>query len=156
MTDRPPFSHESGHFLYTRALVGVIHHIELERIVKMQNIAIIGLGRIGSVFLETMLKKKQNINLVCVAEIRDTPGKIRAESAGVKISTLDEIVALGNGVDIIFELTGAPAVRRELRTKLLEANNLHTVIASETVARLIAALVVDADLPDIAGRKVGY
>jgi predicted dinucleotide-utilizing enzyme len=134
----------------------VINHVEQELIVKMQNIAIIGLGRIGSVFLETMLKKKQNINLVCVAEVGDTPGKARAKEAGVTISTLDEIVALGNGVDIIFELTGAPAVRRELRTKMLETNNLHSVIASETVARLIAALVVDTDLPDIAGRKAGY
>lgn len=123
---------------------------------RMQNIAIIGLGRIGSAFLETMLKKKQNINLVCVAEVGDTPGKACAKEAGVKIVSLDEIVALGDGVDIIFELTGVPAVRRELRTKMLETNNLHTVIASETVARLIAALVVDTDLPDIAGRKSGY
>ena len=123
---------------------------------KMQNIAIIGLGRIGAVFLETMLKKKQNINLVCVAEVGNTPGKASAEAAGLKISTLEEIVAMGDGVDIIFELTGVPAVRRELRTKMLETNNLHTVIASETVARLIAALVLDEDLPDIAGRKAGY
>jgi len=123
---------------------------------NMQNIAIIGLGRIGSAFLSAMLKKQQNLNLVCVAEVGDTPGKAEAAAAGIKIATLDEIVALGDGIDIIFELTGNPAVRRELRTKLLETNNLYTVIASESVARLIAALIVDAGLPNIAGRKVGY
>ena len=123
---------------------------------KTQNIAIIGLGRVGSAFLETMLKKQQNINLVCVAEVGDTPGKTRAKEAGVKIATLDEIVALANGVDIIFELTGVPAVRRELRSKMLETNNLYTVIASETIARLIAALAVDMELPDIAGHQAGY
>jgi predicted dinucleotide-utilizing enzyme len=122
----------------------------------MQNIAIIGLGRIGSAFLATMLKKKQNLNLVCVAEVSDTPGKAEAAAAGIKIATLDEIVAMGDGIDIIFELTGNPAVRRELRTQMLETNNLSTVIASESIARLIAALIVDAELPNIAGRRVGY
>lgn len=122
----------------------------------MQNIAIIGLGRIGSAFLATMLKKKQNLNLVCVAEVGDTPGKAEAAAAGIKIATLDEIVAMGDGIDIIFELTGNPVVRRELRTKMLETNNLSTVIASESIARLIAVLIVDAELPNIQGRRVGY
>lgn len=122
----------------------------------MQNIAIIGLGRIGSAFLSAILKKKKNLNLVCVAEVSDTPGKAEAAAAGIRIATLDEIVALGEGVDIIFELTGNPAVRRELRTKLLETNNLYTVIASESVARLIAAFIVDAELPHIEGRRMGY
>jgi pyrroline-5-carboxylate reductase len=121
-----------------------------------QNIAIIGLGRIGSAFLSAMLAKKQNINLICVAEIGDTPGKAQAQAAGVKIATVEEIVAMGEGVDILFDLTGQPEVRRELRSKLLATNNLHTVIASETVARLIAAMIVDFELPQIEGRRSGY
>ncbi len=121
-----------------------------------QNIAIIGLGRIGTAFLGAMLDKQQNLNLVCVAEIGDTPGKAQAQAAGVKLVVLDEIVAMGESVDILFDLTGKPEVRRELRSKLLASNNLHTVIASETVARLIAALIVDFELPQIEGRLVGY
>lgn len=121
-----------------------------------QNIAIIGLGRIGSAFLDAILRKKQSINLVCVAERADTPAKAQAAAAGIKVATLDEIVAQGNAIDIIFDLTGLIEVRKELREKLLVANNNHTVIASETIARLIWSLLSEQDLPLIEGRKTGY
>lgn len=120
------------------------------------NIAIIGLGRVGSAFMGDMLLKKQNVNLVCVAEQTDTPGKAKAKNEGIKIATLDEIVAKGDAVDVIFELTGITAVRQELRTKLMAANNHHTVIASEMIARLIGSLINDSGLPVIEGRKTGY
>jgi predicted dinucleotide-utilizing enzyme len=121
-----------------------------------QNIAIIGLGRIGSAFLGAMLQKKESINLVCVAEQADTPAKALAVANAVRIATLDEIVAMGDKIDIIFELTGIHATRQELREKLLAVNNAHTVIASETVARLIGSLISDTNLPVIEGRKTGY
>jgi predicted dinucleotide-utilizing enzyme len=123
---------------------------------SVQNIAIIGLGRVGSAFLDAMLQKEQNINLVCVAERADTPAKALAVANGVKIATLDEIVAMGDKIDIVFELTGMRAIRQELREKLLAANNAHTVIASETVARLIGSLISEIKLPVIEGRKTGY
>jgi predicted dinucleotide-utilizing enzyme len=121
-----------------------------------QNIAIIGLGRIGSAFLGAILQKRQNINLVCVAESADTPAKAKAVAAGVTIATLDDIVAEGNRIDIIFELTGLNDVRRELREKLLASHNNHTIVASETIARLISALIGDAEVPEIEGRRTGY
>jgi len=121
-----------------------------------QNIAIIGLGRIGSAFLDAMQQKKQSINLVCVAERTDTPAKAKAAAAGIKIAMLDEIIAMGNVIDIIFDLTGIPDVRKELREKLLASKNNHTVIASETIVRLIWSLISDAELPVIEGRKTGY
>jgi predicted dinucleotide-utilizing enzyme len=121
-----------------------------------QNIVIIGLGRIGSAFLGAILQKQQSINLVCVAESADTPAKAQAKAAGVKISTLDEIIAMSNGIDIIFDLTGIPDVRQELRDKLQNSNNRHTVIASESIARLIWSLVGENELPVIEGRKTGY
>ena len=121
-----------------------------------QNIAIIGLGKIGSAFFEAMQLKKKSINLVCVAECIDTPAKTQAAASGIKIATLDEIVTMGDGIDIIFDLTGIPNVRKELREKLLASNNKHTVIASETIARLIWSLISDAALPVIEGRKTGY
>ena len=121
-----------------------------------QNIAIVGLGRIGSAFLDTMQQKKQNINLACVAERIDTPAKAKAAAAGIKIATLDEIVAKGNAIDVIFDLTGIPDVRKELREKLLASDNRHTVIAPETIVRLIWSLISDAELPVIEGRKTGY
>lgn len=121
-----------------------------------QNIAIIGLGRIGSAFLGAILQKKQSINLSCVAERMDTPAKTQAAAAGIKVATLEEIVAMGDAIDVIFDLTGIPDVRKELREKLLASNNNHSVIASETIARLIWSLISDTELPMIEGRKTGY
>jgi predicted dinucleotide-utilizing enzyme len=121
-----------------------------------QNIAIIGLGRIGAAFLGAMLQKNKNINLVCVAERSDTPAKALAVAKGIKIAVLDEIVAMGDKIDIIFELTGIAEVRKDLREKLLAVNNGHTVIASETIARLIGVLITDTEIPLIDGRKTGY
>jgi len=124
---------------------------------EKQNIAVIGLGRIGSAFLSEMLRKKgSGINLAYAAEQMDTPGKAQAIAAGIKVVNLDDIVALGDRIDVIFELTGLPGVRKELREKLTAANNRHTVIASETIVRVIWALVSDNALPVIEGRKTGY
>lgn len=124
---------------------------------EAQRIAIIGLGRIGSAFLKQMLlKRSQGIQLICAAEAADTPGRQLAAQSGIALKSLDEIVALGKGVDVVFELTGLPEVRRELRDKLVESRNTHTVIASESIVRVIWALISDDALPVIEGRKTGY
>ena len=122
-----------------------------------QRIAIIGLGRIGSAFLRQILDRKADaLEIVAVAEANDTPGRQFALERGVSVRSLDAIVALGNQVDVVFDLTGLPAVRRELREKMGAAGNQHTVIASETIARVIWALIGTDDLPMIAGRTTGY
>lgn len=122
-----------------------------------QKIAVIGLGRIGSAFLRNIMKRRQHgITLVAVAETGDTPGRQLAIDSGLRLSSLDDIVAMGDGVDVLFDLTGIPAVRRELREKLQAMGNNHTVIASETIARLIWALTTDDELPVIQGRTTGY
>lgn len=122
-----------------------------------QKIAIIGLGRIGSAFLRNLLSRRgRGVELVGVAETGATPGRQLALDAGLNLTSLDEILALGNGVDILFDLTGMPAVRREIREKLMAQQNHHTVVASETIARLIWTLTSDDELPVIAGRSTGY
>ncbi|WP_269530996.1 homoserine dehydrogenase [Chitinimonas sp. BJYL2] len=122
-----------------------------------QRIAIIGLGRIGSAFLDKMLPRHgQGIELVCVAEVHDTPGRQQAIKAGIGVRTLDDVVHLGQGVDVIFDLTGLPDIRRELREKLAISGNRHTTIASESVVRVIWSLISTDILPVIEGRQVGY
>jgi predicted dinucleotide-utilizing enzyme len=122
-----------------------------------QKVAIIGLGRIGSAFLRNMLDRRgRGVELVAVAESGDTPGRKMALDAGLKVMTLDQIVALGSSVDVLFDLTGIPTVRREIREKLMAQANHHTVIASETIARLIWVMTSDEELPVIAGRSTGY
>ncbi len=124
---------------------------------EKQRIAIIGLGRIGSAFLRQILKKlNHGLELVCVAEAMDTPGRQIAIQAGIKACTLDDIVAMGHRVNVIFELTGLPEVRRELREKLVNSKNSQTVIASESIVRVMWAMISDEALPVIAGRATGY
>ncbi|MCX7180553.1 MAG: NAD(P)-binding domain-containing protein [Proteobacteria bacterium] len=124
---------------------------------EQQRIAIIGLGRIGSAFLQQMLQKhRHGIEIVCAAETADTPGRKQAANAGIVLKTLDEVVALGSSIDVIFELTWHAEVRRELREKLVASKNQHTVIASESIVRIIWALISDVALPVIEGRETGY
>lgn len=122
-----------------------------------QRIAIVGLGRIGSAFLRQISKRPHpSLELVCVAEVNDTPGRQAAREAGITVCSLDDIVALGGKVHVIFELTGLPEVRRELRDKLVASGNTQTVVASESIVRVIWALISDEVLPVIAGRVTGY
>lgn len=123
---------------------------------EKQNIALVGLGRVGSTFLRTVSNKQDRVNLVCAVESSDTPGKTQAIAAGVKMSTLGEITAAGNKLDIIFDLTGNPEVRKQLRELLAQNKNQHTVIAPESVARLIWSLISDEALPAPEGHKTGY
>lgn len=124
---------------------------------EKQRIAIIGLGRIGSAFLNEMLDKNgQGIELVCAAELTETPGKQKAQAAGIKLLSLEQIVAFGTDIDVIFDLSGSAEVRKILREGLAASSNRHTVIASESILRVIWALIGAGSLPEIEGRKLGY
>ena len=87
----------------------------------------------------------------------ETPGKLFAKKAGIKTSTIDELIALGDEVDIIFDLTGIAEVRKELREKLATTNNRHTIIAPEAIARMLWTAVGGKPLPDVHGNGTqGY
>jgi predicted dehydrogenase len=119
-------------------------------------IAVIGLGRIGSaVFQQLQGRQRQGIEIACVCEPNDTPGRSKAQKAGVPVLSLDEIVAENDAVDMIFDMTGMPKVRKELREKLFASNNKHTVVVPENVAYLIWALLSGDHVPDKDHRS-GY
>jgi predicted dinucleotide-utilizing enzyme len=122
-----------------------------------QSIAIVGLGRVGSVFLEELLRRpNKNIVVVAVAEKGDTDGKALARKNDIPVLAIDELIAKGDGIDTLFDLTGIPAVRKELREKMMAADNRHTIIATETIAQLIWSLIAsDVALPTVHG-KTGY
>ena len=120
------------------------------------NIAIVGLGRVGSILLKQMVNNKnKGINIIAVAEISETPGKIFAKEQNIKISSLDEIARSDERIDIIFELTGEFEVRKLLRNILRDTKNDHTVIATETIGTLICLVLTDKSLPDVHNHK-GY
>lgn len=112
------------------------------------NIAIVGLGRIGSIFLQKMTEqKRRGTNIIGVVDVRpDVPGVRIAEEAGIKIyREVRDIVKLGDSVDIIFDLTGSTEARKALRSGLSESNNKHTVVAPEIMAFLIWDLIASGE-----------
>jgi len=124
---------------------------------QKQSIAIVGLGRVGSVFLDQLLKQaKKGISIVAVAEKGDTTGAALAKANRIENLSLDQIVAKGDSIDILFDLTGLPAVRQELREKYMASGNRHTVIATETIASFIWALITEGESLPKVHAKIGY
>jgi homoserine dehydrogenase len=106
-------------------------------------IALLGLGEAGQAFAEHFLEKIQEhgapVKIVAVAD-RDTqsPFALGFAQSGVPVfKDALEVVKLGDQVDIIFDMTHDRRLRQELRLKLLESKNKHTVIATEVFARLL-------------------
>ncbi|MDD2775721.1 MAG: hypothetical protein PHI11_02820 [Gallionella sp.] len=124
---------------------------------QKQSVAIVGLGRVGSVFLEKLLgQSDKGIAIIAVAEKGETAGAALAKAHGIDNFTLDQLIAKSTNIDILFELTGSADVRQELRDKLMASGNHHTVIATEGIASLIWVLISDGEnLPDVHG-KTGY
>jgi len=90
------------------------------------------------------------VNIVRVAQLSKNDGLKMAEEAGLATGTVEDIVAEGSAVDVIFDLTGSPDVRQQLREKLAAAGNRHTVIAPESIARLMWTLMeTGEELPEV-------
>lgn len=122
-----------------------------------QSIAIVGLGKMGSAFLEELLKQPNDgVEIIAVVEINNTAGLALAKARGIKSLRMDELVAIGDNLDILFDLTGVAAVRQELRDKLHATGNRHTIIATENIARMVWALISSGtDMPS-APVNAGY
>ena len=90
----------------------------------MQTIAIVGLGRVGSRFMQAMRERaSRGIDVVAVAEPQRTPGRAAAEAAGIPVLELSELIARAATIDIVFDLSGQFAVRQSLRQGLARAGN---------------------------------
>ena len=123
-------------------------------------VALLGLGEVGEKFAEHFLEKIQeehvNVEIVAVAH-RDLESPVALGFIHSKVPVFQnalEVVSLGAKVDIIFDLTGDPELRRQLRTALQEAHNHHTVIAPEVVAHLLWNFFGEGELPH--SRQTGY
>lgn len=126
---------------------------------KKVNVAIVGLGRVGSTFLAKLAEREgQGVSIVAAAE-RDakSAGVGIAKGKGIKVfGDTKDIVTMGDEVDIIFDLTGNPDARKNLRGELARSGNQHTVIAPEVVAFLIWDLMgAKEDFPG-DHKKSGY
>ncbi len=122
---------------------------------KTIKVALIGLGEIGEAFAEHFLERIQvggmPIEIVAVADRQvDSPVALGFSQNGIPVFREGhEIVKMGENVDIIFDLSGNSAERQNLRLKLMESKNRHTVIAPEVMARLLWFFFDEGgDLPD--------
>lgn len=107
------------------------------------SVALLGLGSVGEIFAENFLEKIQeqhiNVEIVAVSTLQ-TDSPIALGFAHSKVPVFEnalDVINLGEKVDIIFDLTGDPVLRKNLRARLQETNNRHTVIAPEVVAHLL-------------------
>jgi predicted dinucleotide-utilizing enzyme len=114
---------------------------------KKQSIAIVGLGKMGSAFLEELLgQPNEGVEIIAVVEKSATAGLAKAR--GIENLTIDKLIAISSNLDILFDLTGVTEVRQELRDKLRAAGNHHTIIATENIARMIWVLISSgAEMP---------
>ena len=104
-------------------------------------IALIGAGETGTPLLRQLLDASF-VDLVGVADLSDSqPGMQLAKSRGVRTTNdFMDLARLGNGVDIIIDVTGVAKVREQLRHYYQEAGNQHTVIMHELIAVLLMSL----------------
>lgn len=106
-------------------------------------IALLGLGEVGQAFAEEFLAKIQEhdapVRIVAVSN-DDPESPVALGFAHSEVPVFRdplEVITLADKIDIIFDMTGSSRVRQELRLKLLEVKNKHTVIATEVMARLL-------------------
>ena len=123
-------------------------------------VALLGLGEVGERFAEYFLEKIQEdrarVEIVAVAHRNlDSPVAMGFRHSRVPVfEDAMEVVSLGPRVDVIFDLTGDPDVRRRLREALQVSHNRHTVIAPEVVAHLLWNFFGEGELPYSA--RTGY
>jgi len=117
---------------------------------EKQSIAIVGLGDVGSAFLAELLEQSNNgVEIIAVVEHAETPGSELAKARGIRNLGIDQLVAMGDSLDILFDLTNEEVARKNLREKLRLSGNRHTIVATENIARMILMLISSGmDLPN--------
>ena len=120
---------------------------------QVVKVALLGLGDVGETFAEHFLEKIQEehvkVEIVAAAHRNlESPVALGFIQNGVPVfeNALD-VVSMGAKVDIIFDLTGDPDLRKKLRASMQESHNQHTVIAPEVVAHLLWNFFGEGELP---------
>ena len=104
-------------------------------------IAVVGAGETGTPLLKQLLTAPF-VTVLGVADLDlSMPGIALAKEHGVKVTNnFMELAALGNEVDIIIDVTGAPKVREALRKHMVDSGNTHALIMHESIALLMMSL----------------
>lgn len=104
-------------------------------------IVVVGAGETGTPLLKQLLNSSF-VKVLGVADLDLTmPGIAAAREHGVKVTdNFMELLSLGEEVDIVIDVTGAPKVREALRKHMVDTNNHHTLIMHERIALLMMSL----------------
>jgi homoserine dehydrogenase len=127
---------------------------------QVVKVALLGLGEVGETFAEHFLEKIQEehvkVEIVAAAHRNlESPVALGFIQNGVPVfADAMDVVSMGAKVDIIFDLTGDPDLRKKLRTAMQDSHNQHTVIAPEVVAHLLWNFFGEGELPHSA--QTGY
>jgi predicted dehydrogenase len=111
---------------------------------KNIRVALLGLGEVGQEFaehfLEIIQERQRPVEIVAVSDA-DTQSPIALGFAHSGVPVLEDplaVIAMGDQVDVIFDLTGDLDKRQQLRQALADSGNRHTVLAPEVMARLVS------------------
>ncbi|MEJ7620837.1 MAG: serine kinase [Aquificaceae bacterium] len=111
------------------------------------NVAIAGLGRVGSQFLDALLSvRSENVRVIAVAEPREDLQSVKlAKEKGIAYfrDARSMLESLEDSIDVLFELTGDAVVKSDLHEILVKTGNKKTVIVPEPVAYLIWSLITE-------------
>ncbi|BAI72322.1 hypothetical protein AZL_016840 [Azospirillum sp. B510] len=105
-------------------------------------VAVVGAGETGTPLLRKLLAAPF-VEVLGVADLdAEAPGMLLAGHRGVTTTTdFHELARLGEGLDVLIDVTGVPAVRESLRKAMQETGNHHTVIVHEMVVQLMLSLL---------------
>jgi len=105
------------------------------------SVGIIGAGKAATELLH-QLASADFVEIVGIADLKtDTPGILLAKEKGIPTTTdMNQILEMGEQLDILIDVTGVQAVRERLRQYMVESNNHHTVIMHERIAALMVSL----------------
>ncbi len=111
------------------------------------NVAIAGLGRVGSQFLDALLSvRSESVRVIAVAEPREDLQSVKlAKEKGIAYfrDARSMLESLEDSIDVLFELTGDAVVKSDLHEILVKTGNKKTVIVPEPVAYLIWSLITE-------------
>lgn len=104
-------------------------------------IGIVGAGETGTPLLKQLLDASF-IEVVGVADLDQAmPGIGLARARGIQTTTdFMDIARLGDGIDILIDVTGVATVREQLRDFFQQSGNHHTIIMHELIAILMMSL----------------
>lgn len=111
------------------------------------NVAIVGLGRVGTIMLKKFLEREaKGIKVIAAVEkVVVTEGVRLAREKGIPVYNDPlEIVKYGTKIDLIFELTGVSRIRQELDDNLARSGNRVTIIVPDTIAHFVWNLVAES------------